>query len=85
VPDTYYDEVPSRVPNIKEDLSILKRMRILCDGDASGYLLQIFSENTVGPFFFELIQRAGNKGFGEGNFRALFEAIERDQEKRGVL
>jgi 4-hydroxyphenylpyruvate dioxygenase len=55
------------------------------DGDASGYLLQIFSENTVGPFFFEVIQRCGNKGFGEGNFKALFEAIERDQTKRGVL
>ncbi|MCC6278141.1 MAG: 4-hydroxyphenylpyruvate dioxygenase [Oligoflexia bacterium] len=85
VPDTYYDEVPKRVKGLKEDLNELKSHRILADGDASGYLLQIFSENVVGPFFYEVIQRAGNQGFGEGNFRALFEAIERDQIRRGVL
>lgn len=85
VPDTYYDEVPKRVPDLKEDLGLLKAQRILTDGDNSGYLLQIFSQNVVGPFFFEVIQRRGNEGFGEGNFKALFEAIERDQEKRGVL
>lgn len=85
VPDTYYEEVPKRVKGIKEDMNSIKSQRILVDGDATGYLLQIFSENAVGPFFFEVIQRAGNKGFGEGNFKALFEAIERDQEARGVL
>jgi len=85
VPDTYYDDVPKRVKGIKEDMNLLKQHRILCDGDSSGYLLQIFSENCVGPFFYEVIQRCGNKGFGEGNFKALFEAMERDQEKRGVL
>lgn len=85
VPDTYYDEVPKRIKGIKEDIKELQKHRILADGDNAGYLLQIFSENTVGPFFFEVIQRCGNKGFGEGNFKALFEAIERDQEKRGVL
>ncbi len=85
VPDTYYDEVPKRVKGIKEDMKHLKEHRILCDGDSQGYLLQIFSENVVGPFFYEVIQRCGNQGFGEGNFKALFEAIERDQERRGVL
>ena len=68
-----------------KDIEALKKHRILADGEQSGYLLQIFSKNVVGPFFYEVIQRCGNKGFGEGNFRALFEAIERDQEKRGVL
>jgi len=85
VPDTYYDDVPKRINNMKEDLKKLQAQRILADGDNSGYLLQIFSQNAVGPFFFEVIQRAGNQGFGEGNFKALFEAIERDQERRGVL
>ena len=85
VPDNYYDVVPKRVKGIKEDIEHLKKHRILADGEQSGYLLQIFSHNVVGPFFYEVIQRCGNKGFGEGNFRALFEAIERDQEKRGVL
>jgi 4-hydroxyphenylpyruvate dioxygenase len=85
VPDTYYEEVPKRVKGIQEDLNVLKAHRILADGDTSGYLLQIFSENAIGPFFYEVIQRHGNQGFGEGNFRALFEAIERDQERRGVL
>ena len=85
VPDTYYEEVPKRVKNIRQDLAVLQKHRVLVDGDSSGYLLQIFSQNVMGPFFIELIQREGNKGFGEGNFRALFEAIERDQERRGVL
>ena len=85
VPDTYYEEVPARVKGIKEDLNQLKTHRILADGDSSGYLLQIFSQNVVGPFFYEVIKRCGNRGFGEGNFKALFQAIERDQEKRGVL
>ncbi len=85
VPHTYYESVPTRVPGVTEDLVELEELGILLDGDDTGYLLQIFSEEIVGPFFFEYIQRKGNKGFGEGNFRALFEAIERDQIKRGVL
>lgn len=85
VPHTYYEAVPKRVPGVKEDLAELESLGILLDGDDSGYLLQIFSEEAVGPFFFEYIQRRGNRGFGEGNFRALFEAIERDQVRRGVL
>lgn len=85
VPHTYYEEVPTRVPGVKEDLGVLEDLGILLDGDKSGYLMQIFSEEMVGPFFFEYIERKGNRGFGEGNFRALFEAIERDQIRRGVL
>jgi len=85
VPHTYYEAVPTRVPGVTEDLRELEELGILLDGDDSGYLLQIFSEEILGPFFFEYIQRKGNKGFGEGNFKALVEAIERDQIKRGVL
>jgi 4-hydroxyphenylpyruvate dioxygenase len=57
----------------------------LVDGNENGYLLQIFTKNLIGPIFFEIIQRKNNHGFGEGNFKALFEAIERDQKKRGYL
>ncbi len=85
VPSTYYDVVPTRVPGVKEDLKVLESLGILLDGEGGGYLMQVFSEELVGPFFVEMIQRCGNNGFGEGNFRALFEAIERDQERRGVL
>ena len=85
VPDTYYEAIPNRVPQVSEQIPNLRDLRILADGDTSGYLLQIFTQNLVGPFFLEFIQRAGNDGFGEGNFQALFEAIERDQERRGVL
>ncbi len=85
VPHTYYEEVPTRVPGVTENLKDLEDLGILLDGDDKGYLLQIFSEEILGPFFFEYIQRKGNQGFGEGNFRALFEAIERDQIRRGVL
>ncbi len=85
VPHTYYEKVPTRVPGVTEDLGELEKLGILLDGEGEGYLLQIFSEEIVGPFFFEYIQRKGNKGFGEGNFTALFEAIERDQVRRGVL
>lgn len=85
VPRTYYEEVPTRVPGVTENLRDLEGLGILLDGDKEGYLLQVFSEEILGPFFFEYIQRKGNQGFGEGNFRALFEAIERDQIKRGVL
>lgn len=85
VPDTYYEAVPSRVSNLKHDLRKLRDQMILVDGDDRGYILQLFSQNVMGPFFYELIQRCGNDGFGEGNFKALFEAIERDQIARGVL
>jgi len=85
VPHTYYEAVPTRIKGVTEDLKELERLGILLDGEGGGYLLQIFSEEILGPFFFEFIQRKGNEGFGEGNFRALFEAIERDQIKRGVL
>lgn len=85
VPHTYYEIVPRRVKGVTENIDELEELGILLDGEGEGYLLQIFSEEILGPFFFEFIQRKGNKGFGEGNFKALFEAIERDQVKRGVL
>lgn len=85
VPHSYYEVVPTRVPGVTENLTELERLGILLDGEGGGYLLQIFSEELMGPFFLEFIQRKGNEGFGEGNFKALFEAIERDQVKRGVL
>ena len=85
-PDTYYDGVPARVTGHREDLEELKRRRILIDGSAAtGILLQIFTRNVIGPIFFEIIQRKGNDGFGEGNFKALFESIELDQIRRGVI
>jgi 4-hydroxyphenylpyruvate dioxygenase len=88
VPDTYYEMVDARIPWHKESLVQLQEERLLIDGEqdpASGLLLQIFTENIFGPVFFEIIQRHGNQGFGEGNFQALFEAIERDQIRRGTL
>ncbi|MBA4697306.1 MAG: 4-hydroxyphenylpyruvate dioxygenase [Legionella sp.] len=88
VPDTYYEMIEARIPWHKEPLAKLNEERILIDGEITpkaGLLLQIFTENLFGPVFFEIIQRRGNEGFGEGNFQALFEAIERDQLKRGVL
>ncbi len=84
-PGTYYEAVPDRVPNLKEDLKTLQSLDILIDGDSSGYLLQIFTKNLIGPIFFEIIQRRNHSGFGEGNFQALFDAIERDQKRRGYL
>ena len=87
-PDTYFDVVDLRVPNHGEDLPRLRRNKILIDADPETKqrkLLQIFTQNAVGPIFFEIIQRKGNEGFGEGNFQALFESIERDQMRRGVL
>ncbi len=84
-PKTYYEEIPSRVPNVQEDLGQVEGHSILCDGDDEGYLLQIFTKNLIGPIFFEIIQRRNHGGFGEGNFQALFDAIERDQKKRGYL
>ncbi|MCH9690092.1 MAG: 4-hydroxyphenylpyruvate dioxygenase [Gammaproteobacteria bacterium] len=88
VPDTYYEGIHARVPWHKEPLDQLQAEKILLDGTPTpegGLLLQIFTENLFGPVFFEIIQRQGNDGFGEGNFKALFEAIERDQIKRGTL
>ena len=87
-PDTYYEAVPARLPGHGEDLERLRASRILIDGapeQGAGLLLQIFTKTVVGPIFFEIIQRKGNQGFGEGNFRALFESIELDQIRRGVL
>ena len=88
VPNSYYDAVDARVPGHREALDRLKADKILIDGDpqhGQGLLLQIFTQTLIGPIFFEIIQRKGNDGFGEGNFQALFEAIERDQEQRGVF
>jgi 4-hydroxyphenylpyruvate dioxygenase len=86
-PDTYYDQIPTRIPEHGENLDELRELRILLDGapDDTGLLLQIFTKNLIGPIFFEIIQRKGNEGFGEGNFKALFESIELDQIRRGVL
>lgn len=88
VPDTYYEMIDQRIPWHTEPIAKLKDLKLLTDGEKDpkhGLLLQIFTENVFGPVFFEIIQRKGNQGFGEGNFQALFEAIERDQIKRGTL
>jgi len=85
VPSTYYEAIPSRPFKVTEDLATLEKINILVDGDAEGYLLQIFSDTYIGPLFFEYIQRKNHWGFGNGNFQALFDAIERDQMKRGYL
>src|SRR4029078_8783050 len=87
IPESYYDEVPERIGEIKEDLADLRRLRIVVARDDDVYLLQIFTK-PVGDrptIFFEIIERHGSRGFGEGNFKALFEAIEREQERRGNL
>lgn len=97
-PATYYDMLPARlttqkVANLSEDLDELKRLGVLVDGEDGRYLLQIFmveggllyDDRKAGPFFYEVIQRRGARGFGEGNFRALFEAIERDQQQRTTV
>ncbi len=83
--DTYYELVDRRIPGHGEQLQALRERKILIDGKPGDLLLQIFSENQLGPVFFEFIQRKGNQGFGEGNFKALFESIELDQMRRGVL
>jgi 4-hydroxyphenylpyruvate dioxygenase len=87
-PDTYYEGVDKRVAGHREDVVELRKRRILIDGNAAndeGILLQIFTANVIGPIFLEIIQRKGNQGFGEGNFKALFESIELDQIRRGVI
>ncbi len=85
IPSTYYEVLKDRLPSIKEDIKDLESNQILADGDDKVYLLQIFTKNVIGPIFFEVIERHGHEGFGEGNFQALFDAIERDQIKRGYL
>jgi len=83
--ETYYELLPKRIPGLAEDVAALQQRNILVDGKPGELLLQIFSENQLGPIFFEFIQRKGNEGFGEGNFKALFESMELDQMRRGVL
>jgi 4-hydroxyphenylpyruvate dioxygenase len=90
-PDAYFEKIEARLPGHGEDIERLKRDGILIDGEGvvdgghTKVLLQIFSANAIGPIFFEFIQRKGDDGFGEGNFKALFESIEEDQIRRGVL
>jgi 4-hydroxyphenylpyruvate dioxygenase len=87
IPEEYYDEVPERIGEIDEEIDDLRRLGILVDRDDEGYLLQIFTK-PVGDrptVFFEIIERHGARGFGEGNFKALFQAIEREQDRRGNL
>jgi 4-hydroxyphenylpyruvate dioxygenase len=87
-PDTYYEMLPERIKGHEESIPELEKRRILMDGaptEGQGLLLQIFTQNVIGPIFFEIIQRKGNEGFGEGNFKALFESIELDQMRRGVI
>lgn len=87
VPDTYYDTVIDRVKEIDEDIEVLKKLRILVDRDEDGYLLQLFTKPVQDrpTVFYEIIQRKGAKSFGKGNFKALFEAIELEQQNRGTL
>jgi 4-hydroxyphenylpyruvate dioxygenase len=87
IPDTYYEDVLDRVGHINEDLMKLKDLNILIDRDEEGYLLQIFTKPVEDrpTLFYEIIQRCGAKSFGKGNFKALFESIEREQERRGNL
>ena len=88
-PETYYKMLDERLPSHGEPVNALQQRGILLDGTTEGgtsrLLLQIFAEPRIGPVFFEFIQRKGDDGFGEGNFKALFESIERDQIERGVL
>ncbi|WP_164848423.1 4-hydroxyphenylpyruvate dioxygenase [Halobacteriovorax sp. HLS] len=85
IPHTYYEMIPERGINVEENIDELEKAKLLVDGDADGYLIQNFTQTYVGPLFFEFIQRKKNDGFGEGNFQALFDSIERDQVKRGYL
>jgi len=87
-PETYFDLIDKRLPGHGHSVDEMRKRRILIDGEpetGGGLLLQIFTETMVGPIFFEIIQRKGNDGFGEGNFKALFESIELDQMRRGVI
>ena len=87
VPDTYYEALPERVGPVEEPIGSLKSLGILVDRDEEGYLLQIFSKPVEDrpTVFFEVIQRKGSRGFGKGNFKALFESIEMEQARRGNL
>ncbi len=89
ISETYYEIVREKFPTLQLDYDTLSKYKILIDGEVDGdrkeILYQIFTETVIGPIFFELIQREGHQGFGEGNFAALFETMERDQEKRGVI
>lgn len=87
VPDSYYDDLVQRVGQIDEEIEVLKSLRILVDRDEQGYLLQLFTKPVVDrpTIFIEIIQRKGATSFGKGNFKALFESIEREQELRGTL
>jgi len=87
VPRGYYDELPRRIGTIDEDLTAIRELGILVDRDEHGYLLQTFTETMQDrpTLFLEIIQRRGARGFGAGNFKALFEAIEREQARRGNL
>ena len=87
MPTTYYDDLPDRIGEINEDFTRLAELNILVDRDDEGYLLQIFTKPVEDrpTLFFEVIERHGSRGFGEGNFKALFEAIEREQSLRGTL
>jgi 4-hydroxyphenylpyruvate dioxygenase len=87
VPDTYYDLLPERVGEIKEPLELIRELGILVDKDDEGYLLQVFTRPIQDrpTMFVEVIQRRGSRGFGKGNFKALFESLELEQEKRGNL
>ncbi len=86
-PDAYYEDTPGRVGEIDESWDDLRRLKILADRDDDGYLLQIFTKTAQDrpTLFFEVIERHGARGFGDGNFKALFEAIEREQALRGNL
>ena len=87
VPDNYYDDLLDRVGEIDEDIEMLKKLKILVDRDEDGYLLQLFTKPVEDrpTLFIEIIQRKGSRGFGQGNFQALFESIEREQALRGNL
>ena len=84
-PHSYYEMLKDRLANVREDNAKLESLGVLADGDPDGYLLQIFTKNQVGPVFIEIIQRENHFGFGEGNFQALFDAMEEDQRRRGVI
>ena len=84
--ETYFELIDKRLPNHGHDVERMRANRILIDGsDEEGLLLQIFTTDVFGPIFFEIIQRKGNEGFGNGNFQALFDSIELDQIRRGVI
>jgi len=87
VPDTYYEDLSERIGDIDEDMKVLKKLKILVDRDDEGYLLQLFTKPVEDrpTVFYEVIQRKGSRGFGIGNFKALFQAIEKHQDERGNL